>query len=395
MSTFKKKSKRLINVVLALVLGYFIIYGLTAVSKSSKGPIGGLLENLGSMVKDIEHDNILGNREKNRENKLEWFKDQKNNKFALLKSKNILFGATDDNNGKSYESIINLEDSLAVTFPIIQIYRAWGDRKEHEFPKNEVDAIIRIGSVPMITWEPWLTTFSKENFPKIKDIEQRDNHGLLSIANGDYDVYIKEWATEAAKVGHPIYLRVGHEMNDSYRYKWGAQNNDPSEFIAAFRHVKDVFDSVGATDIIWVWSPHIAKGKFQEYYPGNDYVDIIGTGALNYGTSTNFSDWWTFGEIFGNYYDELASFYKPIMIAELGSLKTGGSRAKWFGDAFENFNTKYPFVNTILFFHYSSDKTLTYNKDLNWGIKDDPEVTAAIRDAIKKWPAYLKQPGIE
>ena len=108
MSTFKKKSKRLINVVLALVLGYFIIYGLTAVSKSSKGPIGGLLENLGSMVKDIEHDNILGNREKNRENKLEWFKDQKNNKFALLKSKNILFGATDDNNGKSYESITEL-----------------------------------------------------------------------------------------------------------------------------------------------------------------------------------------------------------------------------------------------------------------------------------------------
>ena len=215
------------------------------------------------------------------------------------------------------------------------------------------------------------------------------------VANGDYEVYIKEWATDAAKVGHPIYLRVGHEMNDSYRYKWGAMNNDPSEFVAAFKHVKDVFDSVGATDIIWVWSPHIAKGKFPEYYPGNDYVDIIATGALNYGTSANFSDWWTFEETFGKYYDQLASFYKPIMIAEFGSLKIGGSRAKWFGDAFENFNTKYPFVNTILFFHYASDKTLTYNKDLNWAIKDDPEVTTAIKNALKKWPSNIKQPGME
>ena len=73
MPLFNKTSKRLFNVVLALVIGYFIIYGLSAVSKSSKGPLGGLLENLGSMVKDIEHDNILGNREKNREKKLAWF----------------------------------------------------------------------------------------------------------------------------------------------------------------------------------------------------------------------------------------------------------------------------------------------------------------------------------
>ena len=158
--------KRIFNVLLAVVLGYFIIYGLASVSKSSKGPIGGFLENLSNMVKNFEQDNILEKREKNRGKKLEWFNDQRNNKFALLKSKSILFGAADDNNGKSYENIINLEDSLAITFPIIQIYRAWGESKEHKFPKNEVDAIIRIGSVPMITWEPWLTTFSKENFPK-------------------------------------------------------------------------------------------------------------------------------------------------------------------------------------------------------------------------------------
>jgi hypothetical protein len=394
MSLFNKKSKRLFNVVLALVIGYFIIYGLSAVSKSSKGPLGGLLENLGSMVKDIEHDNILGNREKNREKKLEWFNDQRKNKYALLKTKNILFGASDDTKRDSYENIINLEDSLAITFPIIQIYKAWGEGQIYEFPKDEVDAIVRIGSVPMITWEPWLEKFTKESFPKIKNLEQRNNHGLTSVANGDYDAYIKEWAAEAAKVDYPIYLRVGHEMNDPYRYPWGPQNNDPAEFVAAFKHIKDVFESVGASNIIWVWSPHLSYGKFQEYYPGTDYVDVVATGALNYGTSTSWSDWWTFEEIFGNFYNQLAAFYKPIMIAEFGCLKPGGSRAKWFADTFEDFNTKYPFVNAILFFHYSSDGTITY-KNVSWYIKDDHEVTTAIKESLKKWPAHLKQPGIE
>jgi hypothetical protein len=391
MSPFKTKTIRIFNVLLALVLGYFIIYGLSTLSTSSKGPLGGFLENLGNTVKDIEKENIIGEREENRGKKLQWFNDQRSNKYALLKTKKILFGAADDSNGLSYENIIDLEDSLALTFPIIQIYEAWGEGEKYKFPTNKVDAIVRIGSIPMITWEPWLEKFTKESFPKIKELNQRNNHGLNSVANGDYDSYIKEWASEAAKVGYPIYLRLGHEMNDPYRYPWGPQNNDPSEFVAAFKHVKDVFESVGASNIIWVWSPHLSYGKFKEYYPGSNYVDIVATGALNYGTSSSWSNWWTFKEIFGNYYNQLASFYKPIMIAEFGCLKPGGSRAKWFQETLKDFNTKYPYVNAILFFHYSSDGTITY-KNVSWNIKDDPEVTTEIKNQLKKWPDYLKQP---
>ena len=88
---------------------------------------------------------------------------------------------------------INLKDSLSITFPVIYIYQVWGENPEYKFPKNEVNTIVRIGSVPMITWEPWLGKFSKENLPKIKDPEIRNNHGLKSVANGDYDLFIKEW----------------------------------------------------------------------------------------------------------------------------------------------------------------------------------------------------------
>lgn len=393
MSSFKKTSKRLLNVLIALVIGYFVVYAFAAVSKRSKGPLGGFLENMGDWVQNIEHDAILGKRESLRENKLKWFKDQRKNKYALLKTKYILFGASDDSNGESYENIINLEDSLALTFPIIHIYKAWGENQEHKFPRNEVDAINRIGSVPMISWEPWLSKFSKENFPKIKDIEQRDKHGLTSVANGDYDSFLKEWAGEAKKIEYPIYLRMGHEMNDPYRYPWGPQNSDPSEFVAAFKHVRDVFEEVGASNIIWVWSPHLSYGKFKEYYPGSDYVDVVATGVLNYGTSTSWSDWWSFEQLFGNYYNALAFFNKPIMIAEFGSLKPGGNRAQWFGDSFKNLPEKYPLVNAIVFFHYPSDGTTTY-KNVSWYIVDDKEVTTEIKKELKNWGSEGKQPDM-
>jgi beta-mannanase len=390
----KKTSKRLLNVLIALVIGYFVVYAFAAVSKRSKGPLGGFLENVSDWVKNREQEAILGQRENLRSDKLSWFKDQRKNKFSLLKTKYILFGASDDNKGESYENIFNLEDSLALTFPIIGIYAAWGENQEYKFPSNQVDAIIRVGSIPMITWEPWLEKFSEDDFPEIAPLAQRNSHGLASVAKGHYDSYIKEWALDAKKVDYPIYLRWGHEMNDPYRYPWGPQNNDPEEYIAAFKHVKDVFDVVGAKNVIWVWSPHLTYGKFNEYYPGTDYVDMVATGALNYGTSTSWSNWWSFEQIFGNYYKTLESFYKPIMIAEFGSLKPGGNRAEWFGDAFNKFQFKYPYVNAIVFFHYSSDGSTTY-KNVDWYIKDDKEVTDEIKKQLKNWDPKSKQPDIK
>jgi beta-mannanase len=386
-----KKLSRLIYVLIALTLGFCVVYALSMVSDKSKGPIETVLTNAGTAVQEVEKTIILEQREGTREEKLAWFKYQRESKQKLIQSKIILFGASDDSKKESYENIINLEDSLALTFPIIHLYEAWGEKTEEEFPKKEAVAINQIGSVPMITWEPWVSDFSEENFPGIGAQETRDKSAFTAIANGLYDSFIKKWAKNAKNYGHPIYLRLGHEMNEPYRYPWGPQNNTPQEFVAGWRHVHDIFNQIGATNVIWVWSPHTAYGYFDAYYPGSSYVDIISTGILNFGTSTSWSKWWTFSEIFGTHYKELASFQKPLMIAEFGCLKTGGDRAKWFGDALHNFQTKYPLVNSIVFFHYSGDKTTT-DKSVNWYIKDDKKVTSEIKKQLKTWTSAIKQP---
>ncbi|WP_010135619.1 glycoside hydrolase family 26 protein [Ochrovirga pacifica] len=387
------KLSRVIYVLVAIVIGYFLVYLVAAASDGAKGPIEAMLERASDWVFDVEQNLILEEREENREKKLAWFKQQKQDKNALINSKIILFGASDDSELESYENVINLEDSLNLSFPIIHIYQAWGEKPEHEFPIHQLEAIKRMGSVPLISWEPWLNKFSQDNFPLIKSVKERDKHGMLTIAEGLYDAFLIDWALEAKKYGAPIYIRLGHEMNDPYRYPWGPQNSEPSEYIAGWRHVHKVFRQAGADNVIWVWSPHLAYGKFKEYYPGDNYVDVVATGALNYGESTSWSDWWSFEQIFGNYYKDLAVFNKPMMIAEFGSLKPGGDRAKWFADALNHFHENYPLVNAILFFHYDADGTTTY-KSVSWYIVDDHEVTTAIKKELKKWDASVKQPDV-
>ena len=173
-------------------------------------------------------------------------------------------------------------------------------------------------------------------------------------------------------------------MNDPYRYTWGPQNNTADEFVAAWKHVVDYFRKAGANNVIWMWSPHIAYGYFNEYYPGDDYVDWVGVGTLNYGKVALWSDWWSFDEVYGKYYTDLAAFNKPIMLTEFGSLAVGGDRAAWYADALCAIPTKYPMTKSVVFFHFDNDYTLT-NKSLNWYFINDKKVCDSINKCIKTW----------
>ena len=105
-------------------------------------------------------------------------------------------------------------------------------------------------------------------------------------------------------------------------------------------------------------SPHVAYAGYWQYYPGHDAVDWIATGALNYGTVAYWSRWWSFDEIFGRRYHELAGAGKPLMIAELGSLATGGDRGEWNRAALTYLPAYMPRVRALLFYHAGADATV-------------------------------------
>lgn len=379
------KSFRILSTLTAIVIATGIVLFLSYSGRKTRGPLKNLVIQAGEAVQKAEQSYIVNKREERRSNKLEWLRIYKSDSALLRNPQKILWGAFDNKNKDSFESTINLEDSLQTTFPLIQIYCAWGSKDEELFPALQVKTIIEMGSIPVITWEPWLTDFNADNFPvPLRALEKRDMGGLRDIAKGVYDSYIRTWAKAAANVGQPIFLRVGHEMNDPYRYPWGPQNNSAKDFIAAWKQIHRVFDQQGASNIIWVWSPHPAYGFFDAFYPGNDYVDYVGVGVLNYGTVANWSKWWSFGEIFGKHYSELAAFNKPIMITEFGCLNVGGKRHEWYSEALHQLPQKYPLVKSILFFHFSDDNTTT-QQTINWYFIDDTVTVKSIVNETAQW----------
>jgi len=385
----KTTTFRVTATVAALLAAIAIILALAYAGDQGRGPLERLFSSVGSKVRKAEARMMLQARTTKRADRLQWFQPYANKASLMKDPDRILLGAFDNRMKESLESIVTLEDSLHTTFPLIHIYTAWGDKPEQEFPVRQVEGILGAGSVPVITWEPWLSAFDKEQHPQLRMAESRDKGGLKDVAAGAYDFYIRKWAQAARDAGKTVIVRLGHEMNDPYRYPWGPQNNTAADFIAAWHHVHTVFAEEKANNVLWVWSPHPAYGYFKEFYPGDSLVDYIGINTLNYGAVASWSKWWTFKDIFGKCYDEIAKFNKPVMLTELGSLEVGGSRSKWFAAALDSLPSRYPAVKSVLFFHFSEDNTTT-QQTLNWYVRDDTATTRAIRRSLKKWtPAVV------
>jgi hypothetical protein len=376
-----RRRYRLVLVSVFLVSAAAAVVGLSALGAASEGPLSATLGWLGAATGAVEHrvrDRLIG---RPRRDMLRWLEPYRTSTDRLRKPDVVLLGAYDSGIPRTLDGILALESRLGAPLPLVQVYSAWGDKPDQRFPVELLTAIVGLGSIPVVTWEPWLTDFESVKHPGIPLRDARDRHGLVQVARGDYDFYIDAWAAEAARFGRPFFVRFAHEMNDPYRYPWGPQNNTKEEYISAWRHVVERFRRAGATNVIWVWSPHVAYEYWDLYYPGDAYVDWVATGVLNFGPIAQWSKWWTFAEIFGQKYPRLASFAKPVMIAELASLTVGGDREAWYRDAIESIPREYPAVRAVLFFHARDDQTVTYQK-VDWTIAGDSSLAAAIRQSL-------------
>lgn len=101
------------------------------------------------------------------------------------------------------------------------------------------------------------------------DISHGNDH---KTASGDYDhliVRLGKWIMDLED--RPVFLRIGYEFNG---HEWN--HYQPESYIAAFRRVRDMLDSMGAGNIAYVWQ---SKGAgtmpedLEAFYPGDDYVD--------------------------------------------------------------------------------------------------------------------------
>lgn len=255
---------------------------------------------------------------------------------------------------------------------ILMWYHDWA---HGGFNRGIMDGIVSRGIMPMVTWEPWDYTGG---------IVQ-PAYALRTIAAGTYDDYIRQYARDSKAWGQPYYLRFAHEMNGDW-YPWGRgiSGNTPADYIAAWRHVHDIFREEGATNVRWVWSPNVADANstpFAQVYPGDNYVDWIGVVGYNWGASYSWSGWVSFAALFGPSYAQLAALSpRPIMITEVGCSETGGDKAAWILQGLLNdLPLRFPRVRAVLWFNA--------NQEADWAITTSPSALEAYKRVVSS-PLY-------
>ncbi len=213
--------------------------------------------------------------------------------------------------------------TLVGTAPsIVHWYQSWAGAPA--FSTARFDAVVAHGAMPMLTWEPWDTSGGVT----------QPTYTLSAIVAGNHDAYLRSYARAAAAWGHTFYLRIAHEMNGDW-YPWciGVNGNTAAQYVAAWRHVVDLFRAEGATNVRWVWCPNVAytgSAPFASVYPGDAYVDWIGLDGYNRGTSAPGSSWRPLRDVFLASHDALAALTsRPMMIAEVSSAEQGGDKAAW------------------------------------------------------------------
>src|SRR5258708_1998544 len=96
-----------------------------------------------------------------------------------------------------------------------------------------------------------------------------------AIVSGAYESWIRQRARAIKATGKRVFLEWLWEMA---RPNLRAKVHSPADFIAAWKHIRAIFDSEHVSNVAWVWCPTasgFASGDAAPFYPATSQVDWI------------------------------------------------------------------------------------------------------------------------
>jgi mannan endo-1,4-beta-mannosidase len=206
----------------------------------------------------------------------------------------------------SYSGVTSFADKAGAKPDVVMYYSGWFV----PFSSSFANTAAHNGAVPLIQMDP-------------------DGVKVAAIASGKYDGYLSAYAEAVRAYRHPIILSFGHEMNGDW-YSWGYKNTPASVFVAAWRHIVNLFRALGADNVTWLWTVNIIndteRGKIPrptQWWPGNSYVNWVGIDGYYLKSS------WQFAPLFGPTITAVRSLtLDPILIAETGAVPEAGQPGK-------------------------------------------------------------------
>jgi hypothetical protein len=134
-----------------------------------------------------------------------------------------------------------------------------------------------------------------------------------AILDGSQDADLKFFAQGAAKYSGQIILALNEEVNGNANLWSGTvRDNTPAKAIAAFQHEENIIKPI-ASNVKFAYSvshrsvPDSAANSLTSYYPGDNFVDIVGVNGTNLGNDT-------WDQVFGSALQTLTQYHKPLWI---------------------------------------------------------------------------------
>jgi beta-mannanase len=273
-----------------------------------------------------------------------------------------------------FAAVQRFEATVKHKMEFVLWFQAWGN-DDRAFPTHWIELAAQRGFIPVITWEPW-----KRNFDDPTALQPE--YSLSSITAGQHDDYVRSWARSARAVGRPIVLRFAQEQSTEPGTKpWYPWQGDPQGYVAAYRHIVALFREEKADKVQFLWSGMWLNQWANDYYPGSDVVDLVGTTILNHGTgaTADWAQWRTFDNLFEGQYQAAQQWGKPIMLTELATAEQGGDKAAWLRDCFNSLQSRYPLVADVLLLEVRADREWPA---INWSITSSPASLASFIEVI-------------
>ena len=221
---------------------------------------------------------------------------------------------------------------------------------DKEFPTAREEADLQAGRVPLISWNGTLN---------------------LGIDLGLQDDLIKERADAVKALPGKVMIRWMWEMDGRRKAN---DSGHPALYVAAWRHIHDVFAAEGATNVQWVWCPNATAFNNDGNAPA----------FYNWAPGRQGDQWRSFASIYGSFYDWGMAHGKPLMVGEFGAQERNpGDKAQWLTDAREALKTEFPGIKAVLYFDA--------NKDYDWRVSTSPETLTAFR-AMANDPWFTPDP---
>lgn len=305
---------------------------------------------------------------------------------AISESRDLCWGIYTDHiyDTGLHETIPQLEAELDYTFGAILSYLQYGQ----DFPADFMAENRKKGRIVELTYQ--LTVNNNE--------DMFGHSPLLDIYRGEGLETLRTFARQARDYGHPFLFRLCNEMNSDWTSYGGVVNlADPNLFISVYRTVYDIFREEGVTNCIWIYNPNDRNAPPNcwndaiNYYPGNEYVQMIGVTGYNNGTY--YTQWaeewrefdviydhiqWLYGETFGNF---------PWIITEFSSSSVGGDKVAWIDNMFATIGN-YPNIKIAVWFS-SADWDSEGNVARPYWLDETPETLDAFRRGLRQYPAAV------